>query len=309
MAEKKQKTDIQLMKEQIDYAFAYQEGPWKTISERLLREFKGQYYQMPSAMKRYTINTIFAMVNLILPNLVFSKPYIRVKAKKPFFMRKRFDGSYEKIDNIGAAELMESAINFTMDKVDAWENMQMSIQDSLFYSIGYCKVGYSVETESIDDMDYIKDETPFVMRVSPKDIGFHPLATKTDNAAVMVHHMVRHKDDLLANKNYKGVDGLKESLPDELREKLDKLKKGSATKGYVRTWEVHDQKKGMVWTFGGEQQKMIWKRERSYDFKGSDFCSIKFAGDNDDFLGIPLLGMIEDEARALNRVLTMMMRH
>jgi len=58
-----------------------------------------------------------------------------------------------------------------------------------------------------------------------------------------------------------------------------------------------------------EQKKLLWKRKRSSDFKGSDFTSISFAGDNDEFLKIPLLGMIEDEALALNHLLTMMMRH
>lgn len=310
MAEKiKTKSDLQLMRDEIDMAFAYQEGPWLSTSNRLLRMFKGKYYQLPSSAERYVINTIFAMVNLILPNLIFSKPFIKVKAKNPHFMKKRADGGFEQLDNISAAEIMEAAINHVMTDIDAWDNMQMAIQDSLFYSIGYTKVGYAVETESEDDIDFIKDENPFIMRVCPKDIGRHPLATRPDNAATMVHHTVRHKDDLKANKNYSGVDGLKASLPDELKEKLDKLQKGTAGDDYVRLWEVHNQKKGMIWTFAGEQKKMIWKRPKSYDFKGSDFTCIKFAGDNDEFEGIPLLGMIEDQANALNKLITMMMRH
>lgn len=310
MAEKtKTKSETQATREEIDHAFAYQEGPWKTTSDRLLRAFKGQYYGSSSGLDRYVINTIFAMVNLILPNLIFSKPYIKCKAATPFFYRKRFDGSHEKMDNIAAAETMEAAINHVMTDIDAWENMQAAIQDALIYSKGFCKTGYSVETESEDDFDFIKDENPFVARVCPKDIGFHPLATKTDNAAIMVHHMIRHRDDLEANKNYKGIETLKASLPDYLKEKLDKFQKGDAAADYIRIWEVHDQKKGIVRTYGGEQKKMIWKRDRSYQFKGSDFTEIWFAGDNDEFLKIPLLGMIEDQALALNQLLTMMMRH
>ena len=311
MAEKKikEKTDTEQMRDEIDYAFAYQEGGWKSTSDRLLRMFKGQYYKSPAQMDRYIVNTFFAMVNLIMPNLIFAKPMIKVKAKKPDFMRKMSGGGYEKVDNIGAAEVMEAAINFVMNDIDAYDNLQQAIQDALFYSYGCCKTGYSVETESEDDFDFIKSENPFVARVCPKDIGFHPLATRPDNAAVMVHHMVRHRDDLKANKNYKHVESLKESLPDGLKEKIEKGGKGSAGAGYIEVWETHNQKKGMIWTYAGSQKRMIWKRKKGYDYKGSDFTVIKFAGDNDEFLGIPLLGMIEDEAVALNKLVTMMMRH
>ena len=305
----KTKTETQMMRDEIDRAFAYQEGPWKRTSERLIRMFKGNYYRGSAQTDRYVVNTIFAMVNLILPNLIFSKPMIKVKAKTPWFMRKRAGGGFEKLDNIAAAEVMEAAINHVMTEIDAWDNIQQAIQDALFYSIGYCKVGYSVETESEDDMDFIKEENPFVTRVCPKDIGRHPLATRPDNAAIMVHHMVRHREDLKANKNYKAVDELRASLPDDLKEKMEKDTKTPDPGDFIRIWEEHDQKKGMIWTWGGEQKRMIWKRKRSYDFKGSDFTSIKFAGDNDEFEGIPLLRMIEDEAMALNRLVTMMMRH
>lgn len=305
----KTKTETEAMREEIECAFAYQEGPWKTTSDRLIRMFKGQYYRSQASTDRYVVNTIFAMVNLIMPNLVFSKPTLKVKAKTPYFMRKRSDGQFEKIDNIAAAEVMEAAINHVMNEIGAWENIQEAIQDALFYSIGYCKVGYSVETESQDDMDFIKSENPFVMRVCPKDVGYHPLATRPDNAAIMVHHMIRHRDDLLANKNYKGVETCKASLPDDIKNKLDKFQKGDVGQDYLRVWEVYNQKKGKLLTFCGEQKKMIWKRDQPNEFKGSSFTSIKFAGDNDEFLGIPLLGMIEDQAMALNKLLTMMMRH
>lgn len=305
---KKQKTETEKFKNEIDLAFAYQETPWLSTSNRLIQAFKGKYYSSTASLDRYVVNTIFSLINLILPNLIFSKPFIKVKAKTPYFQRKTPTGGYEQIDNIKAAEIMESAINHVMNDIDAWEYIQMAIQDSLYYSIGYTKVGYSVETESTDDLDFIKDENPFVMRVCPKDIGYHPLATAPDNASVMVHHMVKHKDDLIENKNYKNIESLKPSLPQEMKDRLNHIKTGEL-KDFIRLWEVHDQKKGRILTYGGEQKKLIWKRDKPYQYKGSDFNSIKFAGDNDDFLGIPLLGMIEDEAKAINEILTMMIRH
>src|SRR3990167_1845995 len=86
------KTETQAMREEIDHAFAYQEGQWENTSKRLIRMFKGQYYRGQATTDRYVVNTIFAMVNLILPNLIFSKPTIKVRAKTPYFMRKRADG-------------------------------------------------------------------------------------------------------------------------------------------------------------------------------------------------------------------------
>lgn len=302
------KNDTMKMKDEIDFAFAYQDGEWLKTSNRLLNEFKGKYYKNKSGMDRYVINTIFSLVNLILPNLIFQKPYIKVKPTVPFFMRKKFDGSFEKIDNIEAAEVMEASINHVMSDIDAWENMQQAIQDALYYSIGVTKTGYSVDTESIDDMDFIKEENPFVMRVCPKDLGFHPLATNPGNASVMVHHMIRHRDDLKENENYKNTDDLKASLPDELKKKVEAIKKDAAGE-YIRVWEVHNQKKGMLYTFAGENKKLLWKRKKNSWYKGSDFNTIKFAGDNDEFLGIPLLGMIENEAIALNELITYMMKH
>ena len=96
-------------------------------------------------------------------------------------------------------------------------------------------------------------------------------------------------------------------IPKHLQERLQEYE--GAAKNYITVYELHDQENDMIYTFGGEEKLLLWKREREYDHNGSDFQLIRYAGEPDEFLGIPYLLMVEDEQEAMNEVLSLMINH
>ena len=79
-------------------------------------------------------------------------------------------------------------------------------------------------------------------------------------------------------------------------------------------FEYHDLIKDEISVVGKNADKRKRKFIRKpfknpHDFNGSHFSILKFAGDTDEFRGIPFISMVEDEAIGLNETFTKMIRH
>lgn len=294
----------------ISLAFKPHEGKWKDTFTRLKQGYKGYYYSTVDKRTRFTINTFFNVVNLLLPNFIFQQPYIRVKPHNARYFTEIKKEKISQIDNIANARNSEAMLNHHVKNIGAIYEDRKALQDYFFYGIGITKDGYSYETISQEDKDYIVKDTPFHRRVNPEDFGWHPFATGCDDSPMLVHRLTVLRSSLDENK-FKNIDEIPSEVPEYLKDKAEKnFDNGSfKTKNYVTIYEVHDQEHDKVYTFGGKEGILLEKRKRSYSFLGSDFNLLKFAGDNDEFLGIPFLEMIEDEAIALNEILTLIVEH
>lgn len=295
-------------KDSIDIAFDFKNrNEWLETGNRLLDAYKGQIFESSPKEDTFVFNSTFSNVNLLLPNLVLNEPYIKVRPINPTFLRTNVMGEYESIDNIKASVTFESAINHEFKTTGALREIQKAIQDSFFWGFGLLKNGYSFETVATEEEDIIREDTTFSIRVNPRDFGFHPMATSVNDASVLIHRIVTTKEALKKNPEYKGIEDLKSSVPERFKDKFKNLK--SFDSNFITIWEVHDQENDMIYTFGGEQKKLIWKRENPYSFSGSHFSMVKFASDPDEFIGIPLLFTVEDESHAMNEVLTKLINH
>ena len=212
---------------------------------------------------------------------------------------------------------MESIINKVLPDIRFAQEVRKCVQDVMFYGFAVMKVGYGVETESMPDSESpeSKDETPrireegvFVMRVSPLDFGFDPVATSTDDARYLIHRVVKPLDEIKDNDLYSGADDLQAEMPEDFKKRL-KDKHGDVSGEFATIFEYHDLTKNKIYTTGKTSKKFLRDQDNPHEFKGSHFVVLKLAGDNDEFRGIQMIGMIEDEAIALNDTVTKMIKH
>lgn len=294
----------------IDVAFKPHDGTWMQTAKRLKDFYQGKYFSATENKDRFIVNTIFSLVNLMLPSLVFNAPYVQVKPREPKYYKELADGEYQELDNNKAAMVREVAINNIYDVINGLSEHRNAIQDSFYYGFGVTKVGYSYETLTENDQEYVVKDTPFIKRVNPKDFGWHPFATGIHDSEAFVHRTTSTKARLKKIKRFKNVDKLKPEVPVFLKERFKNSEwvKGSDV---VSLYEVHDYEKDKIYTFGGEEKILLAKDELSslYKFDGPHFNLIKFASDADMFEGIPLLSSVEDECIALNEILTLIVEH
>lgn len=293
----------------IDTAFGMHEDEWVKTAERLNRAIKGKWYKGIPKKQRYVINEAFSLVNLILPNFIFNQPYIVVKPNNARFLKEIKEGQFRQRDAIKMARTMQACINNHYTKTGIINEDRKAVQDSLIYPFGVCKDGYSFETMTTKDMDYVLKDTGFRKRVNPRDFGFHPMATGPDDSPKLVHRIVMTADQ--AESRGIKLEELEPGIP-EYKTKNFKVADKAKIKDngeYYTFFEVHDQEGEEVYLFGGENKKLIEKKKRGYDYTESDFSIITFTKDNDEFCGIPMLEMVEPQMLALNEVLTLMMEH
>ncbi len=303
--------DERSAKDVVELAFQPHEGKWMNTAKRLLQAYNGCYYNSVSNHQRFTVNSIFSLVNLLLPNLIFNRPYVRCSPKQAKYFKELPEGGYLQIDNNRAAEVREAALNHKYQQIRAIQEQRLATQDSFFYGFGITKVGYSFETISEEDKDYLVKDSPFLKRVNPKDFGWHPLATGLDDSRFLVHRTLTTLKKLKDSKKYKQslIDQITPSLPEYLQAKADKYPGKKVKSDFCMLYEVHDQEDGEIYTFGGEGKILLDKFEDPYDFNGPHFQMIRFAHDGDNFEGIPFLAMVEDECIALNEIVTLIVQH
>jgi len=284
-------------------------------ADRLTAYLKGDYYKSGYDTK-YIVNTMYNLVNLILPHLIYHQPHIKIKPKRQNFSKKARDGNeYESINGALAAEINEVKLNNILKNMRFKHEIRDCAFDCLRWGFGVLKVGYSPSTDHEDDNEYLDEKDVFCQRVNPKYFGKDPLASGTHNARYLIHKLSKTLDEVKANPNYKGTRDLKGiglSVDDPKKKKQEDSKDDTEM---VTLYEYHDILENKIHTYveAGEarhtQKRVLWSRDNPHNIKGSHFVILKFTGDPDDFIGIPMLAMIEDEALAMNEVLSLMMNH
>lgn len=306
------KKDEKECKDFIKMAFEQHTEAWKSTADRLLDAYKGRYYKDSANKQRFTHNSIFGLVNVMLPNFMFHDPYIKVRAGAPSTFIETKDGGVISLNSAEQAEVMEAVINHELNEIDAFDEAKKALQDVFFYGFGVVKVGYSFETASSNDEDVVTKDNCFVKRINPRDFGWHALATSTDDSTKLVQRLYFQKEDLenMEFLDQKAVKSLEYSLPDHMKKKLNCSNgHGQTVDKVITVYEVHDQRRNMYYYYGGEGYTYLGKKKREYLFKGSDFVILSLAKDIDEFKGIPLLEMVEDEAIALNDIMTLTVEH
>lgn len=288
----------------------YQEvDNWRSSCKRLLGYLVGDYGTIMYETK-YRINTIYNLVNLIIPNLYFQNPHLIVKPEKRFFIKKKGD-SHLKIDGYKRAQLMESALNKEIKVMRFKHEVRECLQDVLLTGIGVMKFGHVGSTAYDTDIESLSDGDIFAQRVNPFDYLPDPMATKPRNTRFEVYRFVDTTDNIKENDLYSNTDELEGTSLSEFTPRKKKKEKSKDSEKWLELYEYHDHEKDKTYVLTKDmnKSKMLYNEDRKYDMQGSDFLVMKFTGDNDTFRGIAPLLMVEDEALALNEVLSLTINH
>lgn len=275
---------------------------YKRLVSYLQGDFGNQMYQT-----KYVVNTIYNLVNLIIPNLYFQNPFISVRPKKQYYITPKG----LKIDGFKRSQLVEQVLNNEIKEIGFKNEVRKCIQDVLLGGIGVMKLGRSGSSICDDDIEYIDDGDIFAKRISPLDYLPDPMATSPSNCRFEAYRYVEPLESVKSNKMFKNTQDLEGSSISEQSPKKEKKDKSKDSDKWVELYEYHDHVDNKIYvvTKDSGKKRILMEKDKPYEFKGSDFVVLRFTGDNDTFKGVAPLMMVEDEALALNEVLSLTINH
>lgn len=279
---------------------------WLENYNRLQSYMEGDWGQAMYHTK-YVVNTIYNLINLIIPNLYFQNPFLRVKPARQFFINKEF-----KVDGYQRAMLVEQALNQEIRNMGYKTEVRKIIQDVLLAGFGVMKLGRSGKTCHEDNYEYLDDGDIFAQRVSPTDYLCDPMATGPENARYEIYRYIETLESVKANKLFKNTSDLEGMSLSDFSGKKKKKDDSKDEEKWVELFEFHDHEHDKLYVLtkdGGQKKRMLLDEDNPYDMKGSHFVVLKFTGNNDSWKGIPPLMMVEDEALAINEVLSLTINH
>ncbi len=129
------------------------------------------------------ISRMYPLARQIIASVSFNYPHVFFKVEEP---GREF-----------ASEILERVANAALDQMDAKREVQQSIFDALFCSVGWLKFGYNPPGDNDIVAPYtINDEAendfPYVHRVSPFNIYLDPLTPphKMGSARYIIEKMI-----------------------------------------------------------------------------------------------------------------------
>lgn len=268
-------------------------------------------------------NSIFSNINTQRPTLYFKNPKITATAKHPFFKRDNVgnvlrdqNGRPILVDNYIAARIFSSKINYELKEMKFKKLLRKVLVDTLCpYGVGWIKAGFSnltvsQKTERKSDFNY------WLNRVDPRNIVYDPFGTDIDNIRWIAERILISRSDA---PKY-GIEiptGYVSVIPDFMKSKEDAA---NHEKGLITIWEFTDNEENVVYWTLDKDLKVIdsekdygdFAKETSvnpYPFEGTAYIPLVFNEDNEDLIGMSDVEPIEDQALAINRLITKNTEH
>lgn len=284
-----------------ELAYSYQKKDnWLARCRRLKDMLYGKYYKDVSVEDKYIVNTVYQLVNLIIPFWFIQAPEITAIPRKSFFMQKDpVTGLDVRVNNIRASRKHQYIINDVLKKIGIEKEIRKALLDQLFYGISILKVGVVNKTERVESFGDNPKVKIFVKRVNPELFGYDPVATEPNEARYLVEEIVKTRSSFDNNPHYINKDSASTDLPQDLEKYLKNTTEPTDFDVIVAK-EYHDQENEEILLFSGHSEKALHRRSKNpFHFKGSHYSTLTLTKGNEDFVGIPPLSMVEDSIYAL----------
>jgi len=303
----------------IDSAEKYQrDAKWVKTYKRMKQYLKGNYGKSGYENK-YIVNTFYNLENIIMPNLYYKDPYIRVKPCSRYLPKKNKEGEYVYLNSSDSAAIMEKSINKLYRVAFLGRELHQCIQDALEAGFGIMKVGFYQKTETQQDIGYLDESGEiYGQRVHPLDFLYDPMATSIEDARYVIHRISKPLSEVKDNENYKNTKDLRGECLNEMDFRKEKKEDSGDQSDWITLYEIHGTEEKKIYTVVKQPSKtskkrevlrILWERDNDKPYVGSDFVQLKFLSDTDCFEGVSPLAMIEDEALAINETLSLMVKH
>ena len=297
------------------------EEQYDDLWERLVDMYRGKHHRRYSDSDQLLVNIAFATINVISPAVSVNHPKITVNARRPE------DGD--------KAVVTEAIVNYWWRHYDCQRQFRSAIKDFLVLGHGWLKIGYRyVEEERVkeDVPDFevadelaedvpeskmeseliIKEDRPFVERVSPFDVFVDPDARSMDDARWIAQRIRRPLEDVKRDKRYNST-ARQDAAPSHYskwgQDKDRPRRSQDPQDAYVEVWEWYDIEKGTMSVFcDGSDKFLVSPTKMPFAF-GHPFVMVRNYDVPEYFYPMGELEAIEPLQHELNQTRTQMMNH
>ena len=280
---------------------------------RLIDMYRGRHYEFATDEDRLLVNIAFSTVNVINPSVSVNYPKIAVNARKP--------------SDAPRAVITEAVVNYWWKHYKVKPEFRRAVKDFLIVGHAWLKVGYRyVEEEQIPEADdastvdddnlitpniIVREDRPFVERVSPFDIFVDPDATSEQDMRWIAQRIRRPLKEIKADKRYNqsARNQVSATSTSAYYDEPDRKRTWDESHQYADVWEFYDLKTGKMSVFSeGGDQFLVKPTLMPYAF-GHPFVMIRNYDVPDYFYPLGDLEAIEPLQRELNETRTQMMNH
>lgn len=288
---------------------------------RMIDLYRGKHYRTRTEEDRLLVNIAFATINVVAPSVSVNYPKVTVSAKR-----------YEDSDK---AVLTEQIINYWWKHYGFQKEFRKAVKDMLVVGHGWLKTGYRYveeeksldETpnfESYDDIAMtgdeskvestliIKEDRPFVERVSVFDVFVDPDGTSIHDIRWIAHRVRRPLNDVKRDKRYNST-ARAEAQPSHYskfsQEERGPRRSSDPEDAYVEVWEWYDIDRNTMSIFcDGSDKFLVNPTKIPFEF-GHPFVMLRNYDIPDYFYPMGELEAIEPLQMELNETRTQMMNH
>lgn len=307
---KSKESDVAFWLSMIDWGMKFREKRFTKNAKRWKEYFKGSHWPDENALSkddRLTINYCYAITKSIIPQIYYQDPYFYLTA---------IEKKYQKAQQMG-----EDVLNNYWSELKVKSQIRRIVQDFLILSFGMTKQGYQTkfvqnfnEPNALTGMEfteYVEEENPWLIRVSPNDIIFDPEAKHFDERRWdAIHYFLpvieakRDFKNIPDEINEEGISRISKEYSDVITKfsdtDIERLKK-------ISVWEINDRTENRIITVSEGVDDFLKNIENVYDF---DLTTIYSPNDiPDELYPISEISQICDLNWELDQVRTQMMLH
>src|SRR5262249_262291 len=279
------------------------------------------WYRNEYAAGVVSVNRIFGYGRALVPQPYFKAPDIIVKPRKPLYVQ--------------TAKILEASDKWLVKQMGLKHQIKAMILDAYITNIGVAKVGYhslgtelptpSDETtqaiaetmgvppeefaEEIDRRkwsyhDYIKPDTPWLLRVRPQDLLVPWGFVDEHEAPWHAFRVVRPLDDVKEDPVYGNTRSLQANVKPDYGQPAvmsPNLFGHSPPKGdFVEMFEIWDKRTGKIMVLSQEHDKWVRNEEDNLEITGMAGGVMRFNPDGEDFWGVSDVEQIRKQQDELN---------
>lgn len=295
------------------------EENYDDLWKRMIDLYRGKHFLASSEEDRMLVNIAFATINVVAPSVSINYPKISVNARR-----------YEDSDK---AVLTETIVNYWWKHNEYQKEFRRAVKDSLIVGHGWIKTGYRfVEEEKIKEANFdsfdelaedriesvpesdtiIKEDRPFIERVSPFDMFVDPDATSMADARWIAQRVRRPLTEVKKDKRYNST-ARNEASPSHYskfgQDGYMPRRSEKAEDAYVEIWEWYDIDRNTMSVFcAGSDKFLVNPTEIPFSF-GHPFVMLRNYDIPEHFYPMGELEAIEPLQLELNETRTQMMNH
>lgn len=260
-----------------------------------------------------TVNMVFSAIKTKMPRISFRRPRVFCRPRRP-------NRPGDRIPIAEAARALEGAVNYYIEDLKLKRQMDRALLDALLTPFGVVKIGYTVETEWIKDNEllepneFIKAESPYVVRVSQKNYRWDTEPDCMDERRWEAFRIIRPIDDVKKNPRYSNTKDLKANVSIDTSITSTWLVDGvhgeaKAHFDRVELWEIWDRKTHTLKVYVPGHDQFIFDDAWPFDMDGFP-SEILYFNEVPDF-PVPLAdtATYADQQIELNRLTRMEMEH